>query len=139
MSISEVFVSNKQAREATFCISISMIAHWQWSGYNSMSIFDVLLNSSKSFSFFSVPPEETEMVKLSFIATTCAIKEVLMWMFTEMFTQLCSFYRRRRSFLFLRFWELPDGKVLNLIPQKSFCMHCNPYDGKLSLCRKYQQ
>lgn len=43
----------------------------------------------KFFSFY----EQPKLLNCLYIAQDVAIKEVLMWMFTKMFTQLCSLYR----------------------------------------------
>lgn len=70
------------------CLSSSIAALWHGAGTRrqySMYYWAV----GRSFHL----NREDQTAKLSFIATSCAIKEVLMWMFTKMFTQLCSFYR----------------------------------------------
>jgi hypothetical protein len=87
----------------------------EW-GLKKTSIFRLLSGNSVSANI-AASTTHTDIAKLSFIAEDVAIKELLMRMFTQMFTQLCSFYRR--FLCCCRSRVLPDGKVLNFI-RKNF-------------------
>lgn len=67
---------------------------------------------------YKVPSSETQIAKLSFIATSTAIKEVLMRMFTKMFTQLSFFIVssfRYSPLLLAPCSVLPDDKLLSCV------------------------